>query len=421
MKHLVSWFAGIDLGDKMHQVHLTDADGKACGSATFPHGGKGVAQLLSWLVKRAGGAPEAIGVAMEAPHGAVVEGLLDRGFVVCAINPKQANRARDLYVLSGAKDDRRDAQVLAAVLRGAPHLFRYLQPKHPVLLRLRDRSRLRSDLVKRRTQLSQKIRSQLLRYFPEMWEVAEDLSGLWGTFFLTLWERAPTPAKARRLRRATLAKLLKQCRIRRLTGEDLRALFHQPALVVAPGVTEGAVEAIGMLVEQLQVVNRQVKTMDQRIEELLAELPAVLAEAGDGEAERPDALAQLRSMAGAGPIVAAGLFGEASDLLIRGSFEQARAYLGAAPVTKQSGGSRKVHRRRAVNRHGQNALYHFATAAIAADKGVQQQKEQLKARGLKYARILRTIGDRRLRVFFAMRRDGTLYDPEQTLRKTAAA
>ena len=192
MNHLVSWFAGIDLGDKTHRVHLTDADGKSGGSATFSHGGMGVAQLLSWLVKRAGGAPEAIGVAMEAPHGAVVEGLLDRGFVVCAINPKQANRARDLYALSGAKDDLRDAQVLAALLRAAPHLFRHLQPKHPVLLRLRDRSRLRSDLVKRRTQLSQKIRSQLLRYCPEMWEVAEDLSGLWGALFITLWERAPT-------------------------------------------------------------------------------------------------------------------------------------------------------------------------------------------------------------------------------------
>ena len=176
---------------------------------------------------------------------------------------------------------------------------------------LRDRSRLRSDLVKRRTQLSQKIRSQLLRYFPEMWEVAEDLLGLWGALFLTLWERAPTPAQARRLRRATLAKLLKQCRIRRLTAEDLHALFHRPALVVAPGLIEGAVEAIEMLVEQLQVVNRQVKTMDRRIEELLAELPAVLEEAGDWEAQRRDALAHLRSMDGAGPIVAAGLFGRA--------------------------------------------------------------------------------------------------------------
>ena len=57
------------------------------------------------------------------------------------------------------------------------------------------------------------------------------------------------------------------------------------------------------------------------------------------DVQRRDALAQLRSMDGAGPIVAAGLFGEASDLLIGGSFEQARVYLGAAPVTKQSGGA----------------------------------------------------------------------------------
>ena len=158
--------------------------------------------------------------------------------------------------------------------------------------------------------------------------------------------------------------------------------------------------------------------MDQRIEELLAELPAVLAEAGDGEAERPDALAQLRSMAGAGPIVAAGLFGEASDLLIRGSFEQARAYLGAAPVTKQSGGSRKVHRRRAVNRHGQNALYHFATPPSPPTRASSSKRSNSRPAA---SNTPGTIGDRRLRVFFAMRRDGTLYDPEQTLRKTAAA
>ena len=73
MKHLVSWFAGIDLGDKMHQVHLTDADGKACGSATFPHGGKGVpscsvGEACRWRPGSDRGCP---------PHGAVVEGLLE--------------------------------------------------------------------------------------------------------------------------------------------------------------------------------------------------------------------------------------------------------------------------------------------------------------------------------------------------------
>ena len=126
-------------------------------------------------------------------------------------------------------------------------------------------------------------------------------------------------------------------------------------------------------------------------------------------------------MKGAGPVVAAGLFAEASDLLVGGTFEQTRAYLGAAPVTKKSGGTERIYKRRAVNRHGQNALHHFAAAAIAADPGFQRQKDLLKARGHSYARILRTLGNRLLRLFFAMQRDQTLYDPERTLRKTAAA
>ena len=126
-------------------------------------------------------------------------------------------------------------------------------------------------------------------------------------------------------------------------------------------------------------------------------------------------------MKGAGPVVAAGLFGEAGDLLVEGSLGQTRAYLGAAPVTRKSGGKETHHKRRAVNRHGQNALYHFAMAAIAADPGFQRQKEVLKARGHNHARILRTLGDRLLRIFFAMQRDKTLYDPERTLQKAAAA
>ena len=420
MSHHVSWFAGIDLGDRKHHVHLTDAAGTFCGAATFSHGGRGIARLLSWLVEQTGADPGSIGVALEVPHGAVVDGLLDQGFSVFAINPKQADRARELFVLSGAKDDPRDAEGLAVVLRTVPQVFRHLQPKHPVLVRLRDRSRLRADLVKRRTQLTQKIRAQLLRYFPAMWELAGALSGLWGALFLTLWERAPTPERARRLRRATLQRVLRECRIRKRTVEEVVALFHQPALVVAPGVTEGAVETIQLLVAQLRLVNDQVRTMDRGIAALLEELPTALGEAGD-EAEEGDSLTRLLSMKGAGTVVAAGLFGEASDLLVGGSFQQTRAYLGAAPVTKKSGKTERVYKRRAVNRHGQNALYHFAAAAIAADPGFQRQKEVLKARGHNHARILRTLGDRILRIFFAMQRDKTLYDPERTLRKTAAA
>lgn len=420
MSDHVSWFAGIDLGDRKHSVHLTDAVGTVVGKASFSHGGKGIADLLSWLVDKSGADPGSIGVALEAPHGAVVDGLLDRGFAAFAVNPKQADRARELLVLSGAKDDPRDSEGLSVALRVIPRIFRRLQPRHPVLVRLRDRSRLRADLVKRRTQLSQKIRAQLLRYFPAMWQLAGSLSGLWGSLFLTLWERAPTPERARRLHCGTVAKVLARCRIRKRTAEEVVALLRQPVLKVAPGVTEGAVETIGMLVAELRLVHEQVQALERGINELLEELPAALDEADD-TADGTDSLTRLLSMKGAGPVVAAGLFGEAGDLLVGGSLGQARAYLGVAPVTRKSGGNETHHKRRAMNRHGHNALHHFAAAAIAADPGFQRQKEVLKARGHNHARILRTLGDRLLRIFFAMQRDKTLYDPARTLQKAKAA
>lgn len=77
----------------------------------------------------------------------------------------------------------------------------------------------------------------------------------------------------------------------------------------------------------------------------------VLEDAGDEEDEA-DSLIRLLPMKGAGPVVAAELFGEASDLLVGGTFEQTRAYLGAAPVTKMSWGSERHSKRRAVSLHG---------------------------------------------------------------------
>ena len=42
------------------------------------------------------------------------DSLLDRGFAMNAINPKQLDRLRDRISVAGAKDDRRDARVAAA-------------------------------------------------------------------------------------------------------------------------------------------------------------------------------------------------------------------------------------------------------------------------------------------------------------------
>ena len=117
------WFAGVDWGSENHQVCLLDAGGAVAGERAFRHDGAGLAALCDWLVSLAGGS-RAVAVAIEVPHGPVVDALLDRGFAVHAINPKQLDRLRDRISVAGAKDDRRDARVVAAGLRINLPLFR---------------------------------------------------------------------------------------------------------------------------------------------------------------------------------------------------------------------------------------------------------------------------------------------------------
>src|SRR5262245_42942694 len=71
--------------------------------------------MAAWLLATSGAVGGSkIQVAIEVPHGPVVETLIERGFKVHAINPKQMDRFRDRFTLAGAKDDSRDAQVMAS-------------------------------------------------------------------------------------------------------------------------------------------------------------------------------------------------------------------------------------------------------------------------------------------------------------------
>src|SRR3954452_20229905 len=57
-----------------------------CGARAFAHSGEGLAAMAAWILELTGAAPEAVFVAIEVPHGPVVESLMERGFRVHAIN-----------------------------------------------------------------------------------------------------------------------------------------------------------------------------------------------------------------------------------------------------------------------------------------------------------------------------------------------
>jgi Transposase len=120
------WFVGIDWGSEQHRVCVVDAEGRCVAERDAAHSGAELSEMGTWLLGQTTAQPAEIAVAIETPRGPVVEALLERGFQVFAINPKQLDRFRDRFSVAGAKDDSRDAKVLACSLRTDQQAFRRL-------------------------------------------------------------------------------------------------------------------------------------------------------------------------------------------------------------------------------------------------------------------------------------------------------
>ena len=400
----IRWFAGIDWGSAKHQVCLLDEAGKVVGERAFAHGGAGLAALCEWVVSMAGD-PGSIAVAIEVPHGPVVDALLDRGFAVYAINPKQLDRLRDRISVAGAKDDRRDARVAAAGLRTDRHLFRRVLAGDPTVIELREWSRLAEELQHERVRLGNRVRQQLWRYYPQLLELSDDVTAEW---VLALWALAPTPAKAARLREATLARLLRQHRIRKLNAQAVLAILRQPTITVAPGVTEAAVLHLRSLVARLRLANQEFRQAERKLEEFctaLSETNPAAQDSGPGDATI------LRSLPGVGPVTLATLLTETAGPLARRDCAL-RTLSGVAPVTKRSGKTCVVVMRYAAQVRLRQAVFHWARVAVQTDRTCRGRYESLRARGHSYGRALRGVADRLLRVACVLLQRQTLFDPD---------
>jgi hypothetical protein len=147
----------------------------------------GEGEMVDWLCSQAA-APQLVAVAIETPHGPVVEALMDRGVAVFSVNPKQLDRFRDRFSPAGAKDDRRDALVLASSLKTDRHCFRRLEQLDPLVVELREWSRMADELKEERTRLTNRIRQQLWRYYRKPWSSATTLAP---SGFLTCWRSRP--------------------------------------------------------------------------------------------------------------------------------------------------------------------------------------------------------------------------------------
>ena len=377
---------------------------RVIGERWIEHSGDSLAELVDWLRQQTGDFPPSLAAAIEVPRGAVVETLLEHGFAVFSINPKQLDRFRDRYSPAGAKDDRRDAFVLDDSLRTDMHCFRAVRIDEPAMIRLRELSRLEDELSQEQNRAINRLREQFHRFFPQLLQLSgcADEPWLWALF-----EAAPSPAKAARLSEAKIARILREHRIRRLDAAQVRAMLKTKPLTLAPGAADAAAEHALLLLPRLRLLHRQRTDLARRISALLEELAC----AEEGQSEHRDA-AILLSLPGLGRKVAATMLSEASEAIAERDYHALRCYSGAAPITRQSGKKKVVMMRYGCNQRLRNALYHWSRTSIVWDPGSKKTYAELRARGKSHGSALRTMADRWLRVLFSMLRHNTVYNAQ---------
>ena len=406
-------YVGIDWGSQEHQVALVDAEGHQLSTFKVKHDGEAVERFVDELFKRIGDADAScIAASIEMTSEAITELLLERGVAVFGINPKQLDRFRDRHTVAGAKDDRRDAFVLADALRTDQPLFRRLELGDPVVVELREMTRARSALIDQETALANQLWQVVRRYFPQVLEIGSLHHDRW---LSELLELAPTPASVKFLKRPKVEALLKRNHIRRISADEVLTALRKKPLHVAPGVVEAAKAHVLLIVPLLRTARVQRDEADKTIEQLLERSEATPEESDESEPPKKHRdIDIILSLPGVGTTIGATMLAEATSALAARDYDALRLRAGVAPVTRQTGKQRPQHvMRMACHGRLRDAMHIMSGIAAQHDPRLRALYERLRKSGKTVGRARRGVADRALAMLVAMLKANELYDPQR--------
>lgn len=385
-------FVGFDWASDHHDVVVVDAQGRIVEDLRFDNTAEGWRRLAKTLSGYADPA-----VAIETSSGATVERLLAAGYAVYPINPKAAKRYRERKAPSGTKSDRFDAWSLADALRLDGHTWRALKPDDPLTVELRLLCRDEIGLIEQRTALICQLRAALGEYYPMALEAFEDWTAPSSWAFL---EAFPTPAALNKAGKRKWEKFLHVHKLYRPeTYEKRLSLFAQAQTFCGSAAATHAKSLLAVaLAAQLRVLENHLKKFRQRIEELFAQHP-------DHEL--------FESLPGAGDKLAPRLLAELGDDRERFDSPQAlQCHAGTAPVSYQSGRTKKAYIRQACQKILRHTVHLWVNLSREKCPWAETYYQKKRDEGQGHAGALRCLGQRWLKILWKMWQTRMPYDAE---------
>jgi transposase len=391
-----AFFVGIDWATEIHAVCVQDTGGRRVAAFDVEHTADGLAALMRRLGRI--GEPGSMPVGIERPDGRLVDALLEAGHPVVPVKPNAIKTWRDGEVLSGAKSDAGDAEVIAEYLRLRHHRLQLATPYTPETKALRTVTRTRGDLVDMRVATTNQLSALLDTHWPGAKAIFADVESPIALEFLT---RYPTARHAAQLGVKHLAAFcVKHSYCGRRTAEQLLArLRAAPAGTLDATLCEAVRDAVTALVTVLRAVGAALKSLSRSVAATLG--------------EHPDA-AIFTSLPRSGQINAAQILAEWGDCRQAYDSPDAIAALaGVTPVTKQSGKHRAVHFRWACNKRFRVAITTFADNSRHESAWAAQVYTDACARGLDHPHAIRILARAWIRIIWRCWNDQNPYDPDR--------
>ena len=395
-------FVGIDWSEQKHSVHIHNEKGALLSRFEVKHNGKGFSELADRLLA-ANPRPADSLVAIETSHNLLVDYLHNRGFTLYILAPNMVSSNRGRQGSSGAKDDDRDARLLAEILRTDQARLIPWQADGLLVEEMRSLLSWIDDLTIQIVAQHNRLRANLLRYYPQPLQAFNSLKGVVALHFLCNY---PSPADLQQL---TFDEFKDFCyRLHYYRHDRIMELWtqlQQPMPGRDEALTRSYREQTIFLADQLQLLTQQKKKLIKEVNVLFEQHP-------DGPI--------FASLPGAADLLAPKLLVMFGDH--RHRYPQRwilPAIAGTCPVTVASGKSSFVKFRRACNRFNRQAAQQFAKASTRSSPWAAAYFERARARGLSKSHAYRCLANRWLHIIWTLWQTRQLYKEAYHMQQVA--
>lgn len=389
---------GLDWADEKHDIWLCPKEGQPEHQIIE----QTPEAVHAWVGKlRERFASGQIAIAIETTRGAIIYALQAYDFVVFyPVNPKALASYREAFKVSGAKDDRTDAQLAEELVRCHREHLRPLQPQDAGTRTLLGLTEKRRRLVDTRTTVVNQCHAELKNYYPLSRQILGDLNTILAADFLLKWPdlealQKAGVAKMRAFFYAHNSRSADLMQKRESALEKARPLTEDPAIITPARLIVHALAAV------IKSLNQAIEKMDRACAQLMDEHP-------DG--------AIFRSFPAAGPALAPRLlvaFG--TD---RGRFASAAEVAqchGIAPVKRASGKTEVTAMRHRCPQFARQSFHEHAACVVKNEPWAREYYQQQRARGKRHHAAVRAAAYKLIRVYFHCWKHRVTYDTQTYL------